>query len=315
MAIMVGSARRDEQNKYNGVAGDQTQKYSTNDTVGEVSMQEMYTHSKGWLILRPKSIEHAKKIAERMETACNNKNIGYSQTDRYGIGTYGIDTKVKTNCDCSSLVRQCVKEATGKDPGDFTTLNEADKLEATGLFETVIIYVSQDKTPVFDGDILVTKTKGHTVIVVSGNPRKLPKTTVTYTSHCIPKNKWGSEIVGYNLTNTKGYSGFLGNEIDKVAIKLSEGTITYTAHRNGKWGNEIHGYSTTDTNNYAGSTDKPIDAIAIKAEGINGTLKYRVHRKPDNKWGNWITGYSLTDTNKYAGSFGKEIDAIQIGIE
>ena len=31
--------------------------------------------------------------------------------------------------------------------------------------------MSQAKTPVFDGDVLVTKTKGHTVAVVSGNPR------------------------------------------------------------------------------------------------------------------------------------------------
>lgn len=142
------------------------------------------------------------------------------------------------------------------------------------------------------------------------------KTKVTYTSHRISDNKWGSEITGYNTTNSMGYSGVIGKSIDKVTIKLSQGTITYIAHRtDGKWGGEITGYSTTDTNKYAGSTNKPIDAIAIKASGIVGTLKYRVHRKTDNKWGNWITGYSKTDTNKYAGSFGKEIDAIQIGIE
>lgn len=147
------------------------------------------------------------------------------------------------------------------------------------------------------------------------NPKK-EKTKVTYITHRIPDNKWGNEIVGYNLTNSMGYSGSLGKEIDKVAIKLSEGEITYTAHRtDGKWGGEIHGYSKTDTSSYAGSTNKPIDAIAIKATGITGTLKYRVHRKTDNKWGNWITGYSKTDTKNYAGSFGKPIDAIQIAIE
>lgn len=145
--------------------------------------------------------------------------------------------------------------------------------------------------------------------------KKIKKTTVTYITHRIPDNKWGNEIVGYNLTDDMGYSGSFGKEIDKVAIKLSEGKIIYTAHRNGKWGGEIQGYSKSDTNKYAGSTNRPIDAIAIKAEGINGTLKYRVHRKTDNKWGNWITGYSMTDTNKYAGSFGKTIDAIQIAIE
>ena len=150
-------------------------------------------------------------------------------------------------------------------------------------------------------------------ILKTGNHKG--KTEVTYTSHRIATNSWGNEIVGYNLKDSMGYSGSLGKEIDKITIKLSEGLITYTAHRlNGKWGNEIHGYSKTDTDNYAGSTGKPIDAIAIKATGINGKLKYRVHRT-DGKWGNWITGYSKTDTNKYAGSFGKPIDAIQIGIE
>lgn len=144
------------------------------------------------------------------------------------------------------------------------------------------------------------------------NPKE--KTKVTYTSHRIQTNSWGSEITGYNLENSMGYSGSFGKEIDKFTVKLSEGRITYTAHRDGKWGNEIHGFSKTDTKNYAGSSNKPIDAIAIKAEGINGKLKYRVHRT-DGKWGNWITGYSKTDTNNYAGSFGKSIDAIQIGIE
>ena len=150
---------------------------------------------------------------------------------------------------------------------------------------------------------------------VENNFSPTEKTMVTYITHRIPNNKWGSEITGYNLVDSMGYSGSFGKEIDKVAIKLSEGTITYCAHRlNGNWGGEITGYSTTDTNKYAGSTNKPIDAITIKASGINGKLKYRVHRT-DGKWGGWITGYSKNDTNNYAGSFGKPIDAIQIGIE
>ena len=162
--IYVGSARQDENGAYTGgSAGDQTGK--------EVCTQTMYTHSKGWYILRPTSVTHANKLAERMLAACNNDNIGYDQGNRLGIITYGIDTTTKTECDCSSLVRQCVKEATGTDPGNFTTANEATKLTATGLFEDKISYTSQSKTPVYNGDILVTKTKGHTVIVTSGNAR------------------------------------------------------------------------------------------------------------------------------------------------
>ena len=176
MAIMVSSARSDERGRYSGgKAGDQRQKSKTTDTRGEVSMQPMYTHRKGWIIVRPKKVSHADAIADGGMRAANNPNIGYSQSDRLGVVKHGINTKVKTNADCSSLVRQAVREATGKDPGNFTTANEARVLAATGLF-TKITYVNQSKTPVYNGDILVTKTKGHTVIVVSGNP--CPRDTV-----------------------------------------------------------------------------------------------------------------------------------------
>lgn len=170
--IMMGSARIDENgNATGGAAGDNLQKTSANDTAGEVSMEPMYNHSQGWYILRPKSIAHANAIAERMVAACNNPKLGYDQSNRLGVVTYGINTATATECDCSSLVRQCVKEATGKDPGNFSTANEAAMLEATGLFENRRAYVSQTVTPVYNGDILVTKTKGHTAVVVSGNAR------------------------------------------------------------------------------------------------------------------------------------------------
>lgn len=147
-------------------------------------------------------------------------------------------------------------------------------------------------------------------------PQTASTTEVIYTSHRISDNKWGNEIKGYQNINSMGYSGVFGKAIDKIAVRLTNGFLTYTVHRkNGGWGNEINGFSTTDTNKYAGSTGQPIDAIAIKATGISGKIKYRIHRKTDGKWGDWICGYSKTDTTGYAGSFGKEIDAIQIGIE
>lgn len=184
MSIMVSSARSDERGKYSGgKAGDQKQKSKTNDTRGEVSMQAMYTHRKGWYILSPKKVSHADAIAELGIKAANNPNIGYSQSDRLGVVKHGINTKVKTNADCSSLVRQAVREATGNDPGNFTTANEARVLAATGLF-TKIAYVNQSKTPVYNGDILVTKTKGHTVIVVSGNPR--PRVATAGNTYPVP---------------------------------------------------------------------------------------------------------------------------------
>ncbi len=170
MTVIIGSARIDERGKLSGgTAGDQKQKSSTNDTVGEVSMQNFYIHTKGWYILRPKDSNIANKIATNMRIACNNSNIGYDQGNRLGIVTYSINTKVKTECDCSSLVRECIREASGRDPGNFTTANEASVLEASGLFKKRKIYTPG--TALYTGDVLVTKTKGHTVIVVSGASR------------------------------------------------------------------------------------------------------------------------------------------------
>lgn len=181
MATIIGSARIDERGKLSGgTAGDQKQVSSVNDTVGEVSMQNFYVHSKGWLILRPKDAGIANKIAANMKTACNNPNIGYDQGNRLGIITYGVNTKTKTECDCSSLVRQCIKEASGKDPGNFTTANEASMLEASGLFESKKSYTSG--TTLYTGDVLVTKTKGHTVIVTDGVARSTINTPSSSTN-------------------------------------------------------------------------------------------------------------------------------------
>lgn len=162
MSIIVGSARHDENGKYSGgKPGDQNG--------SEVSTQVFYVHKKGWYVLRAKSADVANKIASAMYTACANDNIGYSQSDRYGVVKKGVNTKEKVNCDCSSLVRACIKEATGKDVGDFSTFSEKSKILASGMFDDAGEYT--DGMTLYTGDILVTKTQGHTVVVVSGNSR------------------------------------------------------------------------------------------------------------------------------------------------
>lgn len=169
LKIIIGSARHDETGAYtHGKPGDSLQKNAT-DFSGEVSMQPMYAHKKGWVIIRAKDGATAVRIASNMKAACNNANIGYSQSDRYGIIRNGINAKIPTNCDCSSLVRQCIKEATGIDPGDFTTANAVAKLISTGLFLNAVLYSLS--VALFTGDILCTRTKGHIVIVTDGNPR------------------------------------------------------------------------------------------------------------------------------------------------
>jgi len=59
MAVIIGSARGDERGKaHGGKAGDQTGR--------ELSTQNWYLHKKGWVVLRPKSPEAAKKVAKAM---------------------------------------------------------------------------------------------------------------------------------------------------------------------------------------------------------------------------------------------------------
>lgn len=175
MAVIIGSARHDEHgNCYSGgKAGDQTGQ--------EVSMQKFYVHKKGWRILRAKSADIANKLAKAMIDACNNKNIGYDQSERYGVIKHGVHSKVKTECDCSSLVRACIIYASGKDVGDFNTSNERSVILKSGLFKDVGSYKQGDT--LYNGDILVTRTKGHTVIVVSGAKKSKGKYYPKYTGN------------------------------------------------------------------------------------------------------------------------------------
>lgn len=170
MTVYVGSARHDEHGACysGGKAGDQLQG-GTNDRSGEVSQQTFYVHSKGWYVLRPKKAAHATKLAATMVRACDNAHIGYDQGNRLGIIKHGTKTTVDTECDCSSLVRQCIIEACGKDVGNFTTSNEASTLEKSGLFQTRFSYTAS--TTLCTGDVLVTKSSGHTVIVTKGKAR------------------------------------------------------------------------------------------------------------------------------------------------
>lgn len=202
---IIGSARISEKGTVNGVAGDQKQA-SEDDYAGEVSLQEFYVHSKGWYILRYMDETIAKKIADAMVRACNNKNIGYSQPNRLQVVKAGTDTKVPADADCSSLVRRCIIEATGEDPGNFTTFDEANMLRATGHF-VQISYMSKSDLRV--GDILVTKTKGHTAIVTSieaqqvpsGNPFREPASTVKegMTGNVIKWVQYQLNLCGYDL--------------------------------------------------------------------------------------------------------------------
>ena len=318
MQYIVGSARIDENgHATGGKPGDQKQK-STPDFKGEVSMQAFYVDKRGFYVLRLKKDSHAVKMAKAMETYCNDKKVGYNQDERLQIMTY--DGTKDVNCDCSSLIRRCFKDATGKEVANFNTANERAVLLATGLVDDMGKYHAG--MLLLEGDILVTCTKGHTLAVVEGEsraPKPAPatKTVVTYASH-LTGGSWLSAVNGYNNTDDNGYSGVYGKPIDLVMAKVSKGNITYRVHscKGKKWYGAVTGYDKADANNgYAGVKGNDIDGLAIKVSGVSGKLKYRVHTIK-GKWLPWVSGYDTKDNNNgYAGNFGEKIDGIQIAIE
>lgn len=171
MAVKIGSARSDERGKITGgKAGDQTGK--------EVSSQDWYLHRKGWRVFRAKDSARGEKIAQCMERACANSHIGYDQNERndlyreakkYNFDVSRVTTNVET--DCSALVRVCAAYA-GISLPDFNTEDEPSKLRNCGYFQELAGAKYQEQSIYLRrGDILVTKTKGHTVVVLSSGSK------------------------------------------------------------------------------------------------------------------------------------------------
>lgn len=172
--VYVGEAIKDEYNKARGgEPGDQTGE--------EVCIREWKLNPQGCRVLRPKDPAVAEKIAYDMRAACANPFIGYDQTDRRTL--YDVSkpldfdcARVKTpcECDCSSLVQVCVLYA-GVKVGSFNTASEAKVLLKTGAFEE-LTGKEYTESPDFlrAGDILVTKTKGHTCVVLNDGPKAEP---------------------------------------------------------------------------------------------------------------------------------------------
>lgn len=210
--LIIGSARIDENGRtVGGAKGDQKQT-SKIDFNGEVSLQEYYNHKKGWNVLRHKNEKIAELIASAMTTACGNSDIGYNQADRLSIIDCGVGTDKPCNCDCSSLVRACILAAGGKDPGNFTTANEKDALLATGEWE-VIEPLQVELEP---GDVLVTKTKGHTAIIAYVKTDEKPQIVTPYPP-TLKQGSTGSWVKTLQLNlRSKGYTIAVDGEFGPI---------------------------------------------------------------------------------------------------
>lgn len=241
MAVKIGSARIDENgHARGGKAGDQTGR--------EVSTQNWYLHSGGWRVFRPKSTTVAEKIAQDMQWACDNSHIGYDQNQRsnlYSVSKpYGFNcSKVTTNTetDCSALVRVCCAYAGVMLP-DFNTVSEASALLKSGAFtELTGTKYTASSDYLRRGDILVTRKKGHTVIVLTSGPKAeaLPSQDYKLGDRTLERGMSGPDVaelqhdllaLGYSFPeygadgdygleterNVKGFQRVSGLEVDGI---------------------------------------------------------------------------------------------------
>ncbi len=227
MAVIIGSARIDENGAaHGGAAGDQTGK--------EVSTQNWYAHSKGWVLLRAKSAEAREKIARCMEAACKNTHVGYDQyqrdtlyneAKRYGFDVSKITKNVET--DCSALVRVCVNYA-GIPVGNFRTTNETSVLMATGSFDKFTDDLHCKKsTNLLRGDILNTRSQGHTVVVLTDGSKASDEMPLTLGCRTLKKGCAGTDVrelqeklvsLGFSVGSC-GIDGDFGSDTQN-AVKL-----------------------------------------------------------------------------------------------
>ena len=181
MTVMLGNASIDENGKSSGgKAGDQTGK--------EVCTRKWYLNKKGWRLLRHRDPVKADLIAMAMERACANAHIGYDQYQRDTLlqksASCGYDPGLVTSdceCDCSALVRVCIAYAYGSDVVNtwrkgarWSTANMCSILLQTGDWLEMSASVAQTDKYVLRGDILCTKTQGHTCVVLTDGPEAAP---------------------------------------------------------------------------------------------------------------------------------------------
>lgn len=165
--VYIGHAVGDENGRASGGdAGNQNGK--------ELRTSAWYLNPKGWRVFRAKDRDTARRIAEDMRRACKNMNIGYDQWQRGTL--YAAASLVEFDCsrvdtpcetDCSALVRVCLAYA-GIRTANFNTVSEPARLIVSGKF----IELTDDKYTkgsafLMEGDILVTRVKGHTCVVLN----------------------------------------------------------------------------------------------------------------------------------------------------
>lgn len=196
MAVKIGSARSDEKS---GITGGRR-----GDQKGgkEVSTQNWYLHKKGWVIIRLKDAQRREKCAYAMQAACDNNHFGYSQNDRLSgykeaakVGFDPAKVAVDVNVDCSELVRICLAYAGVGVTNWYTGSMISICRDMPETFEIITGDKAKTSDYLLRGDILVTASKGHTVVVLSDGAKAHPVKTIPDISHHHPVRDW-AELAG-----------------------------------------------------------------------------------------------------------------------
>lgn len=172
MSVLIGSARSDENGRaHGGKAGDQKDGR-------EVSTQSWYRHRLGWRTFRCKDPVKAGKMAEAMRWFCGTDLIGYDQYQRNTLYS-ALEAvlwdytrlKLRVETDCSALIRVCAA-CVGIFLPDFNTSGEAKALLNSGWFVELKGGKYNDQDDYLGmGDVQVTSSKGHTVMVLTNGRR------------------------------------------------------------------------------------------------------------------------------------------------
>ena len=242
---LIGSARHNEYGSYaSGKPGDQTGT--------EVEYQNYYNHSKGWVTLRCIDEARAEMIAQNMEWACANDCVGYSQNDNQSLWreaskiNFDISRLVTpVNTDCARLVRVCIAYA-DIPIDDFYTGNEKQVLLNSGWFKEVkgILPGCLKR-----GDILVTKTKGHTVVALTNGDGTYPdedeKHRINPKYGQYDEYKIGEDESKYSYNFSVGRYKITADALNvrqgagtnyKVVNVLYKNTLVDITNVDGKWG-------------------------------------------------------------------------------
>lgn len=204
----------------------------------EVCIRTFY--KKPWAyLLRCKDRNKAEIMAKACESLCNNKNVGYDQSQRVSLHNelvrLNYDYKrldVPCECDCSSFMTACA-ECAGIFP-QYTngnapvTANMVNQFKKTGMFEVLTDGINNESN-LMRGDILVGPPNTHTVMCLDdGIPKHIQ------TRRTLKKGMSGSDVIimqkklkalGYDIGKC-GTDGQFGNDTAKALLQFQKEHFT-----------------------------------------------------------------------------------------